>query len=118
MSHASICCLYTNSEGTDKARNTAIMRKPITLSGGHTGLRIAFKRPLYDQCRINFPHSVDRSHSVGAEAYLCGCWARISPLLNIGNRCDSKILSNPTIWCDRCLTNDFTYISSAYVLCL
>ena len=55
-------------------------------------------RPLYVLFRINFPWSVDRSDCVAVQAYLCRCRARMSPVLIISNRCDSTILSNPTIW--------------------
>ena len=53
------------------------------LSAGHTGLRIAY------HLRINFPRSVDRSDSVDGQAYPSDCWARMSPVLTISNRCDS-----------------------------
>ena len=43
------------------------------------------------QFMINFTRCEDRSDCVGAQSYLCGCWARMSPVL---------IISNPTIWCD------------------
>ena len=43
-------------------------------------------RPPYDQLRINFPRSVDGSDCVGAQAYLCRCWARMSHVLIISNR--------------------------------
>ena len=84
---------------TDRILNPKVIgiyRKPCLLSAGHTGFR-----PLYNQFRINFPHSVDRSNCVGVATYLCRWWARMSPVLIISNPCDSTILSNPTIWCDR-----------------
>ena len=42
---------------------------------------------------------------MGTQAYLCGCWARMSHVLIIINRCDLTILSNPVIWCDHRLTH-------------
>ena len=60
-------------------------------------------KTAYDQIRINFSRSVDRSDcvSVAKLNYLCRCWARMSPVFIIGNCCDSTFLSNPSFKCDR-----------------